>query len=115
MSGKICSSCKELKSFECFHKNNLSKDGYEGRCRDCRSEIRSRIKIRIAIQKKKIESIPKVEQVKVVSKSIVVTYPSFEECSAAYQEEIRLKKEGKLKPIEYKGSFGYSKILKVKS
>lgn len=35
---KICSKCKEEKSFSEFHKHKHSKDGYRSQCKECRKE-----------------------------------------------------------------------------
>lgn len=36
---KLCSKCKEQKSFEEFHKDRTTKDGFEYRCKKCKSEL----------------------------------------------------------------------------
>ena len=35
---KVCSKCKEEKSFDLFHKNKGHKDGYNSRCKMCANE-----------------------------------------------------------------------------
>ncbi len=37
---KTCTICKEIKSFDCFHKKTRSKDGYQNVCKHC-SKLKS--------------------------------------------------------------------------
>jgi len=33
---KKCNTCHKIKDFDCFNKQSLTKDGYRGRCKECR-------------------------------------------------------------------------------
>ena len=50
---KVCTKCKETKSFEEFHRDRNSKDGREYRCKKCRNEYHQNNKERIAERGKK--------------------------------------------------------------
>ena len=41
-TGKQCKGCKEFKSFERFTRSQNTKDGYEGKCKDCRQAARKK-------------------------------------------------------------------------
>jgi 5-methylcytosine-specific restriction endonuclease McrA len=38
MDGKVCTQCKEFKSYEEYYKKKANKDGVESRCKVCRSQ-----------------------------------------------------------------------------
>ena len=35
---KVCNTCKEEKTLECFSKNRVTKDGYAGWCKECKGK-----------------------------------------------------------------------------
>ncbi len=39
MSGKVCTKCNQLKSFEEYQKRTTSKDGHRNECKQCRTII----------------------------------------------------------------------------
>ena len=51
---KTCWICKQEKEIECFGKNKQNKDGKEGRCSECRSNIRHKKKLAMSPEEKDI-------------------------------------------------------------
>ncbi|MDU0441539.1 HNH endonuclease [Staphylococcus haemolyticus] len=50
---KKCSKCKKIKSYDEFHKNSQTKDGYRSYCKECRKEYRRINKDKIREREKK--------------------------------------------------------------
>ena len=59
---KQCRFCLDLKSFEFFHKNSSSKDGYHDRCKECRKKTLNKVKVQAYNKKWRSQNSDKIKQ-----------------------------------------------------